>query len=413
MPPNILPEGSVTPPFIKPFLHVLDRLQDQAILRPSQMTERARAYLVDRLEPSQQAIEATFAHGGMSLLANHTHYFDGFAVLLTSPFGTAAAIRETTAHHSSIVFEGLEKMWSFNRSTSSIERANKPVWVLVVEELVLKLAPAHTSIDIAVVSTINAACLDVYLSALGVAVARALQALFAIPHDAQQLLGIVRRVISDCVDMPFSIAFPKAADSGQPGIYTLIDTLTFEQLPLEAPSRDMLGLGIVNLGKESGLDSAFCRRRKEQADEAASILQKKSVLNITSLRDIEHRDLLHVLDILPRRLRRVVRHLVTENRRVQKLVTAIQRRDWQMFGALLLMSYASLQNEWEGTSENADLVVELVEGMSLEGMYGACMTGRGSGVLLAGQPFVVPQCLDRIRALLVDRAGGEPDTFLL
>ena len=84
-----------------------------------------------------------------------------------------------------------------------------------------------------------------------------------------------------------------------------------------------------------------------------------------------------------------------------------------MFGVLLLMSHASLKNDWEGTNEIADFVVDLVEGMSIDGMYGACTTGRGGCILVVGQPFVVPQCLDRIKSAVMDRFQVVPDTLLL
>lgn len=416
MPSSIIPDRIITPPIIEPFLHVLGRMQDRIILRPAQLTDRARALLSERFGSSPFTMEATFAHGGIGLLGEHTHYFDGFAVLLTLPFGTAAAVRETTTQHSRIVFQGRDETYTVCRSEHSEKKSDhseKPSWTRVVEELVFRLVPEHTEVDIAVVSTVNASCMDVYLSALGVAVARSVQALFALPHNKQQLLTIVRDVIEVCLDMPYSIALPIAADVGKPEAYTLVDTFTFEQLPLDAPTREMLGWGMVNLGTNTLYDPSFYRRRKEQADEAVYILQHKTPLNITSLRDIEHRELQLVLDVLPRRLRRIVRHLVTENRRVQKLVTAVQRRDWQMFGALLLMSHASLRNDWESTVDEVDLVVDLVEGMSIEGMYGACMTSRGGCVLVVGQPFIVPQCLDRIRASLIDQIDTEPDTVLL
>ena len=116
---------------------------------------------------------------------------------------------------------------------------------------------------------------------------------------------------------------------------------------------------------------------------------------------------------MPRRLRPVVRHVVTENGRVQKLVAAIRRHDWQMFGALLLMSHASLRDDWQRSNDEIDFVVEQVEAMSLDGMYGACVTGRGGCVLVLGQPFVVPRCLDRIKTAFHARFGRMPETMLL
>jgi hypothetical protein len=51
--------------------------------------------------------------------------------------------------------------------------------------------------------------------------------------------------------------------------------------------------------------------------------------------------------------------------------------------------------------------------MSLDGLYGACETGRSSCVLIVGQPFVVPRCLDRIKTAFEERFGTAPETVLL
>jgi galactokinase len=72
------------------------------------------------------------------------------------------------------------------------------------------------------------------------------------------------------------------------------------------------------------------------------------------------------MEALPARLTSVARHLVTDNRRVQKMVAALRRSDWQMVGALLLMSHASRRDAWQGTSAEADFLVEHVEATTLE-----------------------------------------------
>jgi galactokinase len=84
-----------------------------------------------------------------------------------------------------------------------------------------------------------------------------------------------------------------------------------------------------------------------------------------------------------------------------------------MFGALLLMSHSSHQKDWGSTNELVDAVVHETETMSIEGMYGAGITGRGGCVLVAGQPFIVPRCLDRIQVALKERFNIRPDVTLL
>ena len=39
------------------------------------------------------------------------------------------------------------------------------------------------------------------------------------------------------------------------------------------------------------------------------------------------------------------------------MVFAARKKDWQMFGALLLMSHASLRDDWKRTDDEVDLVL--------------------------------------------------------
>ncbi len=408
-----LPERIGAPPFINPYLQALDRLQRHRTLRPEQLTERAQALLLERCGASANRVEAACAHGAVGLLAGHTNYFDGFAMLMPLQHGTAVAVRETTRPHSRLTFDGNDQAWTFEHDDAGEDRRDWPAWACIAEALVRRLVPPGLQVDVAVVSTIQPGCTDAYLAALGVATARAAQALFALPESTPDLLAKIERVGAACLGLPFSAAYVIAAEAGRPGSFTLVDIATGEQLPLEAPAHDVMGWGLVDVGYARLPKASPDWARRHKADEAVAVLQQRGFEHLTSLRDLDHRDLQRALGALPRRLKPVVRHLVTENRRVQKLVVATRRRDWQLFGTLLLMSHASLRTDGKRTSDELDFVVAQVEAMSLDGMYGACVTGRGSCVLVLGQPFVVPACLDRIAGAFTERFGYTPETLLL
>jgi galactokinase len=255
--------------------------------------------------------------------------------------------------------------------------------------------------------------MDAYLAALGMATVRALQAQFALPADAPDVYHSVQEVLARETAMPFSIAYPIAADEGRPQAFSLVDTETLEHLPVDAPERDGLGWGLLDTRVSHVDKSAFHRKRGEQTEKATERLRKKVFPSLTSLRELEHRHLERALSALPRRWRPVVRHLVTENQRVQKLVAAARNHDWQMFGALLLMSHASFRDDWGATEAHADFIVAQAEAMSLEGLYGAVASGRSGCVLLLGKPFAVPPCIDAIQAAYAERFETPLETLLL
>lgn len=411
MPSNLLRDRTGAAPYVTPFLDALDRMQERRFVRPDRLTERAEALLVEQFGATRSRAEAAFAHGATGLLGGHTHYFDGFALLISLPLGTAVAMRATQAAQSRLIFEGSTATWSFDKVDGPSGRA--PAWVRLVTDTTRRLAPPEGQVDVAVVSTVPYSCVDAYVGSMGMATARACQAMFALPHGAGQIDAIVREVVETCLETPFGIAYLMTADEGRPDHFSLVDAGTLERLPVDAPSPEILGWGLVDTGMGPIGEPSFHRKKKEMADEAVAILRKKGFPSLTSLRDLEHRDLKAALDALASRYRPVVRHLVTENRRVQKLVGAVRRRDWQLFGALLMMSHASLQKDWDGTNEVVDLVVRETEALSLEGMYGACLTGRGGAVVVVGQPFAVPRCLDRVQASLKESFDIDADVMLL
>ncbi len=399
-----------TPPYIKPVLSAYSRLQERPSLQPGALVDRARALLMERYGVAGGEGEAAFAHGVTGLVSEHTHYFDGFALLMPLPQGTAVAVRRAAGQASRVVFDGEDRDWALGDEAAGADAL--PLWGCVVDALARRLAPGE-AVEAAVVSTVRAASADGYLAALGMATVRALQALFALPQGTSELVRTVADVIAACRGYAFSVAYPLAADAGVARAFLLVDTATAEYLALDLPPFDTLGWGLVDTGVGMLRSPAFFQPRKERAEAALQRLRQRGFPRLTSFRDLEHRDLQRALDDLPARYRGVVRHLVTQNRRVQRMVFAIRQADWQMFGALMLMAHASLREDWEGSHPRADFVVQQVRDMSIDGMYGASMTDAGGTVLVAGQPFIVPHSLDRIQEAVQERFGIVPDVELL
>jgi galactokinase len=69
--------------------------------------------------------------------------------------------------------------------------------------------------------------------------------------------------------------------------------------------------------------------------------------------------------------------VITENARVLSAADALERNDLHHFGKLMAESHQSLRYDYEVSSEELDLMVELAE--KVEGVYGARMTGGGFG----------------------------------
>ena len=71
------------------------------------------------------------------------------------------------------------------------------------------------------------------------------------------------------------------------------------------------------------------------------------------------------------------RHVIRENKRVIECVEAIRMELLEKVGELLIDSHMSLRNDFEVSSEELDLIVDL--SIQSPGCYGARMTGAGFG----------------------------------
>lgn len=395
-------------------LDTLDRAREYISTPPDELKAAARELLERTFEGLPASPTTTFAPAAISLISDHTHYANGFALLMPVPQGTAVALRRTDRGVVRIAFEDDGMSYQLD------DDVEMPVWARVAKQAITEVAGPDVSADAAVVSTVPSSSFDAYFATLAVATARAVMTSEAGVQEAgtqekglMPRLPVLRQGIAACTGLPFSVAFLIGASAARlTDPFTLVDTATREHLSVETTAREALSWVLMD-PRVAPRDSTFHRHRRDQADEAIAMLQNRAFTDLRSFRELEHQDIPRAMDALPPRLTPVVRHLVTDNRRVQKMVAAMRRSDWQMVGALLLMSHASRRGEWKGTSAEADFLVEQVEGMTLEGIYGACMTGRGGSVVLVGQSHALPLGLERLTSAFEERFGHPLRTMSL
>ena len=368
--------------------------------------EKARALLESAFGAEEAAAVTAYACGTVGVQADQTHYSDGFGLLMPLQQGIAVAARQADATR--VVFAGADTTWD-------AEASDPPPWVTVVHRVLQELL-AGTRVEVAVASTVPGACRDGYLAALAVALMRVVRRLDVPPTVDLDHVESLRDVlvpllageIGTALDQPYSTAYLLATFAGDDPAFTLVDTRTREHLPVETDGRTALRWAVLDPGSSPPSSSAFHRRRKQQADEALSTLRSSGFADLTAFRNLEHRDLERAVDVLPSELAPIARHLVTENRRVQKHVAALRRSDWQMIGALLLMSHASQRDDWQGTSPATNSVVKEAERRTHDGLYGACMTGRSGAVLVTGRPNNFKTALRHVIDAVTPALGHPP-----
>jgi galactokinase len=82
-------------------------------------------------------------------------------------------------------------------------------------------------------------------------------------------------------------------------------------------------------------------------------------------------------EMLPEPVRSRCRHVVTENARTLRAADALRASDFEEIGRLMRASHASLRDDYEVSCTELDVMTEVAG--SIEGVYGARMTGGGFG----------------------------------
>jgi galactokinase len=141
-----------------------------------------------------------------------------------------------------------------------------------------------------------------------------------------------------------------------------LDTLTlnFELLPFPAGSE----LLVVDSGVPRELGASGYNVRRAECEEAARLLGVPSLRFAQETGDLER---------LGSPLRERVRHVISENRRVQ----AARKADAVELGSLMLASHASLRDDYQVSVPALDELVGCLEAQPE--VFGARLTGAGFG----------------------------------
>lgn len=179
---------------------------------------------------------------------------------------------------------------------------------------------------------------------------------------------------------------------------------TVAHVPLELASHDLALLVVDTRAEHALADGQYGQRR-------AAVEQAARRLGVPSLRELESTEPDEVLRRADPALRPLVRHVLTEIRRVRGAVAALAAGDPAALGPLLDASHASLRDDFRVSSRELDLAVDAAVAA---GALGARMTGGGFGgsaVALVPAHALNP-AVAAVSAAFAD-AGLRPPAFLL
>jgi galactokinase len=192
--------------------------------------------------------------------------------------------------------------------------------------------------------------------------------------DPVYLIKLARKAENQFVGVPCGIMDQFISALGRENHALFLDCrdLSYRHVPL----RDDVKIVVCNSGVKRALAQSEYEVRLNQCREAVAQIAS-TVRPVKSLRDVTLADLEAARRALSEVLFRRARHVVTENHRVLEAVQVLESGDVERFGQLMNASHESLRDDYEVSSKELDVLVELA--WKQPGVLGARMTGAGFG----------------------------------
>ena len=134
---------------------------------------------------------------------------------------------------------------------------------------------------------------------------------------------------------------------------------------------------IANTNKKRSLATSKYNERRSECEAGLEIL-KCAISGIECLGDVSLEQFeANKYLIEDEVVRKRVEHVITEDDRVLKSITALENNDIEEFGKLMIGSHNSLRDLYEVTGLELDTLVD--EALKIEGCIGSRMTGAGFG----------------------------------
>ena len=315
------------------------------------------------------------APGRVNLIGEHTDYNDGFVMPVALDFSTFAKVVPREDRRLQVYSDNFGEEVEVDLDDQQLAArghwSDYPIGVAVVlERAGYRLRGARLEIrgDVPIGSGLSSS------AAIEVATACALTANSDLQVDKRELARLCRQAENEFVGAHVGIMDQFISLFGEAQKALLLDcrSLEFRLLPLP----DNVRLIICNTMVKHELASSAYNERREQCEAGVKHLAR-FLPHVKALRDVSIEQLEQYRAVLSEVVYRRCRHVITENARVLSASDALERSDLHQFGKLMAESHQSLRDDYEVSSDELDLMVELAK--TVEGVYGARMTGGGFG----------------------------------
>ncbi|MFF9087282.1 galactokinase [Streptomyces sp. NPDC014991] len=326
------------------------------------------------------------APGRVNLIGEHTDYNDGFVMPFALPHQALAAVSRRDDGllrlHSADVEGGVVEL-----RLDTLAPGSDANWTAYPAGVVWALREAGhevTGADVHLSSTVPTGAGLSSSAALEVVIALALNDLYGLGLKRWKLARLCQRAENVYVGAPTGIMDQTASSCCEPGHALFLDTrdLSQQQIPFDLAAEGLRLLVVDTQVKHAHSGGEYGKRR-------AGCEKGAALLGVDALRDIPYAGLDAALARLgdEEEIVRLVRHVVTEDHRVERVVGLLRSGETRTIGPVLTEGHASLRDDFRISCPELDLVVDTA---LAHGALGARMTGGGFG----GSAIVLVEATD-------------------
>ncbi|NJC21718.1 galactokinase [Arthrobacter pigmenti] len=339
------------------------------------------------------------APGRVNVIGEHTDYNEGFVLPFAIDRSTqvAASMRnDTTVRVSSTFSRKSELVIS---ELDELTAGGVEGWAAYPVGVLWALRQAGHEIrgmDLLIDSQVPVGAGLSSSAAIECAVAVAANELHGLGLSGSELALIGQRAENEMVGAPTGVMDQSASLLGKHGHAVFLDCRSqhAELVPFPLQEEGLALLVIDTRVSHSHATGGYAARRR-------SCEVGADVMGVAALRDLSEGDLAEASGLLDEETFRRVRHIVTENARVQATVELLRSEGPRAIGPLLDASHVSMRDDFEISCAELDLAVDSSRGA---GALGARMTGGGFG----GSAIALTQVedIDRVRAAVMEAFAG-------
>lgn len=342
----------------------------------------------------------------VNIIGEHTDYNDGLVLPTTTALHTWLCI---TARDDRQVEVRSNNLWDTQRFSLDEIRPEKRVsWIeyvkgvaaeLMAEDIELRGASILVDTDIPLGAGLSSS------ASLELAVAAALLDLAGVSLPAPQMAKICQRAEHRYAGVLCGIMDQYTIACATKGNAILLDCRSLDATQVPIPTE--VGFIITDSGVRHRLPDGDYNNRRDECAAAVNVLAK-SVPQVSTLRDVDLKNVEENRERLGDLLFRRCRHVVTENERVRRAADALAAGDVEELGALVNACHTSLRDDYEISCDEVEALVEAAN--ACDSVTGSRLIGGGFGgcVLSVVESNKLQNAADEVRNRYGTILGKEP-----